>query len=125
MAAMSLRPQLAEAFEQFVSAFMNTAPGEAVDGAYFDLPGTTVYTQVKKPLPEKGKLEVNISNPDVRDKFTWKAEITLDRRAIDIYKHLLINSDGTVVETYGKQVIEVTDETAPEILKQLQVAAEI
>lgn len=120
---MSLSADLVRQFETFVRDFMNNGEGIPVDGAYFDLPGTTVYTQVKKALPDKGKLEVNVSSTEVRDRFAWKAEITLDRRAIDIYKHLLINVDGSVVETYGKRVIPVTDSSAPTILKQLAAAS--
>ncbi|HSX41672.1 MAG TPA: hypothetical protein VLF21_03565 [Candidatus Saccharimonadales bacterium] len=96
-----------------------------VDGDYFDLPGTVVYTQAKKSLPEKGRLEINVSDPSVRDRFTWNAEITLDRRSNDIFKHILLNGDGSVVETYGKRVIEVTDETAAELLNQLATAAKL
>ena len=90
-----------------------------VDGEYYDLPGP-VYSSARLKLDSGGRLEVNLTFPQVQDKFSWIAEITIDDAAEGTYKHVLLQTDGDIVETYGKQVIDVSDMQAAKILESMK-----
>ncbi len=62
-------------------------------------------------------IELRTCNPKAVPPFEWLAEITL--RGAE-YKHYLLRPDQTVVETYGKNVSDVSDESASELLAQLK-----
>jgi hypothetical protein len=61
--------------------------------------------------------EVRLCDEAARPPFEWVAEITL--RGSE-YKHYLLRPDQTTVETYGKQVNDVTEPDAERLLDTLQ-----
>jgi hypothetical protein len=92
---------------------------QPVDGEYYSLPGQTVYTSARLKLPEKGRIEVNLTEAGALSSFSWRAEITLDHAADSNYQHFLLQTDGQIVETYGKQVIPVPEAEAEQTLQKL------
>ncbi len=100
--------------------FSTNRPADPVDGEYYDMPGTTVYTTARQALQTGGRLEVNLTTPDAQKEFSWQAELTIDDLANQRYQHILLQTDGTVVETYGKQVIPVDTGSAQKILADLK-----
>lgn len=108
--------QMLEWARQFSAKYQSSS----VDGEYYDMPGTTVYTTTKLPVPSGGRLEVNLANDTVESSFSWKAEITIDDLEKGIYQHILLQTDGQVVETYGKQVIPADEASSKKIYKRLQ-----
>jgi hypothetical protein len=102
-------------FSDFTAHFIRQFPPVAVDGAYYDLPDTTVYHTHTRPLAAKGRLEVNVVTPEAADAFEWTTEITLNDKATGRFIHLIIRRDGSVVETYGKTVIELTPARSTEL----------
>ncbi len=106
-------------FQKWAEGFCASNDGEPVDGEYYDMPGVTVYKTHKKPLEGKGRIEINCVSPEAQEHFFWKYEITLDDLESNTYKHLLLQSDGQLVETYGKNVSNVDEATASQILRQL------
>jgi hypothetical protein len=119
------QPQIEQEFKVFqdwVREFTGKLEGAPVDGDYYDLPGKTVYTTYRLPLAGKGRLEVNLVNPEVQSSFHWSAEITVDDLEAEIYKHILLQTDNTIVETYGKQVHEVSGEAAKQLMEMIHIA---
>ena len=114
-----MAPNYYEKFHNWAEEFCKNNPGDPVDGEYYDMPGVVVYSTHRKPLEGKGRIEVNSVSPDAQQHFFWKYEITLDDLESGTYKHLLLQSDGQLVETYGKNVNNVDDTSASEILNQL------
>lgn len=106
-------------FQNWAQDFCDSQPGEPVDGEYYDMPGTIVYSTHKKPLTGKGRIEVNCVSSEAQEHFFWKYEITLDDLETETYKHLLLQTDGQLVETYGKNVNTIDDSNASQILAQL------
>lgn len=110
-------------FSRFAAEFAAVFPPAPVDGDYYDLPGTTVYHTHTRKLTAKGRLEVNVVTPEAAEAFEWTTEITLNDKADGRFIHLIIRRDGSVVETYGKTVIELTPGRSTEIrsiLEQLE-----
>lgn len=116
--------QIYQSILKWALEFTQSPATKPVDGAYYDMPETVVYTNTIQKLPEKGRLEVNITEPVAHGAFHWRAEITIDDREQELYKHVLLQLDGEIVETYGKQVIPVSDNQAEEILATLQRLSE-
>lgn len=108
-----------EEFKLWAEKFCNENEGTAIDGEYYDLPGITVYKTHKIPLEGKGRIEVNCVTPEAQEHFFWNYEITLDDLETETYKHLILQTDGKLVETYGKNVNEIDATTASQILNQL------
>ena len=102
-------------FSRFAAEFTAAVPPEPVDGAYYDLPGTTVYHTHTRKLAAKGRLEVSVVTPAAAEAFEWTTEITLNDKAAGRFIHLIIRRDHSVVETYGKTVIELTPPRSAEI----------
>src|SRR4051794_6204888 len=90
-----------------------------ISGEYYDIDQNVYTTSDIKPSLG-GKVEVNLTYPEVQDRFSWVAEITIDDVRDDSYIHLLLQTDGEIVETYGKQVIEVSDTQAEKYLRRVQ-----
>lgn len=103
---------------KWTQSFSHRHNAIAVDGEYYDQPGQTVYTTAKVPLKSGGRVEVSLT-PAVTD-FSWKAEITIDDAANNHYQHILLQQDGSIVETYGKQVIPIDTATATKSLERLK-----
>jgi hypothetical protein len=78
-----------------------------------DLPALTTIA-IKTP---DMIIEVRLCNEAARPPFEWVAEITLRS---DDYKHYLLRTDHTVVETYGKTVTPVNETEAQNLLVILQ-----
>lgn len=114
-----MTPNYYEKFQEWAEEFCKNNPGDPIDGEYYDLPGVAVYTTHRKPLEGKGRIEVNCVSPDAQEHFYWRYEITLDDLETETYKHLLLQTDGQLVETYGKNVTIVDDSSASRILSQL------
>lgn len=114
-----MAPNYYEKFQTWAEEFCKSNPGDPVDGEYYDMAGAVVYTTHRKPLEGKGRIEVNCVSPEAQEHFFWKYEVTLDDTETDTYKHLLLQSDGQLVETYGKNVNTVDDSSASKILNQL------
>jgi hypothetical protein len=109
-------------FSAFATEFCTRFPAVAVDGSYYDLPGITVYHTHTQALPEKGRLEINLTTPEATDEFEWTVELTLKDKRTERFIHLILRCDGSVVETYGKTVIPLTPARSAEIqtlLRQL------
>jgi hypothetical protein len=104
---------------EFVSQFTSSRSLSEVSGEAFGLPPTTVYHTATHPLPGKGRIEVNLTTPDTPDNFEWLAELTIDNRAAAQFIHLIARRDQTIVETYGKNVIEISPARAKAIMKLL------
>lgn len=100
--------------------FTHQPTTKPVDGAYYDMPETVVYTNTIQKLTTGGRLEVNITEPIAHDAFHWRVEITIDDKEQALYKHVLLQLDGQIVETYGKQVIPVDEAGAEAILQLVQ-----
>lgn len=71
------------------------------------------------PTEEK-KVQVNVTTEHAYPAFEWFAEITIDDRSAGNYSHYLLRTDHTLVETYGKNVTDVTQEAAENLLRELQ-----
>jgi hypothetical protein len=106
-------------FLTFVQAFSASHTATPIDGEYYDKPGVMVYTQVLQKLPDRGRIEVNTLTPDAPSTFEWQYELTINQPLNEIYIHLLLRADKSLVETYGKTVNEVDDDRAQEILNIL------
>lgn len=78
-----------------------------------DLPALTTVA-IKNP---DMTVEVRLCDAAARPPFEWVAEITLRG---DEYKHFLLRPDKTIVETYGKTVIDVSDAKASELYSTLK-----
>ncbi|HUC87480.1 MAG TPA: hypothetical protein VMR75_04180 [Candidatus Saccharimonadales bacterium] len=102
-------------FSGFAHSFSSRFPAVAVDGDYYDLPGTTVYHTYTQALPGKGRLEVNLTTPEAAAAFEWTIEITLNDKAAGRFIHIIARRDNSVVETYGKTVIPLTPSRSAEI----------
>jgi hypothetical protein len=96
--------------------FTDRNDSQPIDGEYYDLPGTVVYHTTRNKLEGGGRLEVNLVTESAHEAFSWRAEITIDELATETYQHILLQTDGSIVETYGKQVIPVDTEAAEQIL---------
>jgi hypothetical protein len=112
-------------FTAFAAQFRADHPGTAVDGDYYDLPGTTVYHTATHPLPAKGRLEVNTVTPAAADHFEWASEITLNDKVSGQFIHLIARRAGDVVETYGKTILPIDAARADEILTALEQAQSV
>lgn len=104
----------------FVTEFCAVNSGNPIDGEYYDAPGRIVYTTYSRTLPERGRLEVNALAPKAPDSFEWDYEITIKDRLNDEFIHVLLRRDGSLVETYGKTVLEVDEPRGKEILSHLE-----
>lgn len=106
-------------YSDWAASFCEHSGGQPTSGEYYDLPDLTVYINHKLPLPSKGRIEVNCVCDEATEHFHWIYEITLDDTEGGEYRHLLLQKDGQLVETYGKNVIVVDDNAAESILKKL------
>lgn len=70
----------------------------------------------------KNYLEINLTTLEAQPAFDWLAEITLSTD--DTYRHFLLMKDGRIVETYGKQVIYVSQSDASWLYTELERAAD-
>ena len=109
-----LRP-MHEKLSSFVEAFMTAHPTVDVDGEYYELPGTVVYSTATKTLPNKGRIEVNAIGNTTPADFEWRAEITIKDKEADMFIHMLLRRDDSIVETYGKTVTPVDEARFNEI----------
>lgn len=107
-------------FLAFITPFCQNHPGLPVNGEYYDLPDETVYTTSSMQLPAKGRIEVNTIAPGAPADFEWEYELTIKDKVDDHFVHMIIRHDKSVVETYGKTIIDVTEDRAAEILKLLK-----
>jgi hypothetical protein len=101
--------------QQFAEKLFETGETKATSGEYYDLPDKIVYNTATKKLPPKGRLEANRITPEAKDHFEWLYEITLDDRESGLYRHILLMPDEKLVETYGKKVIPVDEETGQQL----------
>lgn len=94
---------------EIASQIVNTNKTKIVlaDGFPGLVDGTAMLNNIKVG---KGKnyLEINLTTLAAEVAFEWRAEITISTD--DSYKHFLLRKDGSIVETYGKTVLD-TDET--------------
>lgn len=92
---------------------------QPVDGQIYEQSGTTVYHAAVQKLDTGGRIEINLITPEAQG-FSWLAELTIDDAANTLYQHVLLQNDGSIVETYGKTVIPVSDGEAEVILDRLE-----
>ncbi|HVE81072.1 MAG TPA: hypothetical protein VNA68_02990 [Candidatus Dormibacteraeota bacterium] len=83
-----------------------------------ELDGKIIYDSCKATSPE-GPIEINLTRDYARPPFEWLAEITLDGKP---FRHFLLTSEQTVIETYGKQVLPVSEQDAKWLLAVLNSA---
>jgi hypothetical protein len=100
--------------------FSHNDSSEPVDGENYELPGQTVYINTRQKLETGGRVEVNLTTPIAQSSFSWFAEITIDDVESQTYRHILLQTDGQIVETFGKTVTPIDDHEAGEILGLLQ-----
>ncbi len=120
---MSLDANNSPIFSRFLNwaiQFTAGANATAVEGGDYDLPGHTAYTTASMPIVGGGSVEVNLTTPAAQVGFSWQAEISIDDRANSLYRHILLQTDGTIVETIGKNVTPIDDVEAEELLKLAQ-----
>lgn len=115
----STNAQTYESMLKWAQSFSQANEPTPVDGEYYDMPNMTVYTTARRALPTGGRLEVNLTAPAAQSAFSWNMEITIDDIINSKYQHLLLQTDNTIVETYGKQVIPVDNTKAQAILAML------
>ncbi|HUC20792.1 MAG TPA: hypothetical protein VMR98_04845 [Candidatus Polarisedimenticolaceae bacterium] len=106
-------------FIQFAEQFTAANPVIKVTGEYYDLPGQTVYTTATHKLKGGGRIEVNTTTENTPDDFEWKHEITVNDKVEKRFIHLIVRHDNTIVETYGKTILPVSQERATEIMTAL------
>jgi len=106
----------------FAQTFAANREAQPVDGDYYELPGTVVYHTTTQKLPEKSRLEVNTITPEAADRFAWQAEITLNNKVNGDFIHVIIRTDGSAEETYGKTVTPVDAAREREILDAFEAA---
>jgi hypothetical protein len=84
-----------------------------------DLPeDALILYGVKLPYQE-GTIELTLSTPPARPTFEWLAEITI--KTPDTLEHYLLKPDQTIVETYGKTVLNVVEPRAEALLERLKL----
>lgn len=99
-------------------SFHRHYPPQPVDGEIYEQAGTAVYQNSKQVLETGGRIEINLITPEAKG-FSWRAEITIDDAANKLYQHVLLQTDGDIVETYGKTVIPVSPDEAEIIFDRL------
>lgn len=104
----------------FAAKFCRDHPGEPVDGTYYDLPDTVVYTTSTLKLPERSRIEINTITANTPPSFEWQHEITIKDKPTGTFVHVLLRRDGSVVETYGKTILPVDENRGAEILALLE-----
>jgi hypothetical protein len=92
---------------QWSQQFSQHQSAQPVDGDYYGVPGETVYTTARSKVDGGGRVEVNLTTPKAHQNFSWQAEITIDDTTTGTYKHVLLQTNGEIVETYGKTVTPV------------------
>lgn len=98
--------------------FQAKHPPTLINGDVYDVKGDA-YGQSRMPMGD-GRLEVNLVLPEAANEFEWAAEITIDHGKGQGYQHILLQTNGQVVETYGKQVIAKDVAEAEAILEKLR-----
>lgn len=110
--------------EEFAQQFVASRPTTAMDGEYYELPGVIMYHTATLRFPDKGRIEINKLTTAAPETFEWQYEITIDDKPSGSYIHLLLRRDGTLVETYGKTVLQVDNKRAVELYELLQRLSE-
>ena len=103
----------------FAERFTASRPLSPVSGSQFGLGEAVVFHTAVQPLPEKGRVEVNRIAPDAPPSFEWVLEVTIDNRAGGQFIHFIARRDGSLVETYGKNVIPIDHARTTSLLKLL------
>ncbi|TAK89520.1 hypothetical protein EPO04_00170 [Patescibacteria group bacterium] len=93
---------------------------QPVDGQAYNQPGQNIFTQTIIKLPNGGQIDLKLTLPQASSDFEWLAEITVDDTSTGEYKHYLLRKAGDIVETYGKQVIDVSEADAQGLLDYLR-----
>jgi hypothetical protein len=87
--------------------------------AFMDVPVDKVILKSVTLWPsEDKKVQINVTTADAYPAFEWLAEITIDDQTSG-YSHYLLRTDNTLVETYGKNVQDVSPEAAQKLLAEL------
>ena len=96
------------------------SPPTSVDGTDYELPGLIVYHSYRRPLPDGGRVEINIVTAEAAAAFEWSHEITRNDKVAGQLIHLIMRPDGSAAETYGKTVTPITPQRANAILSALE-----
>lgn len=88
--------------DQFVDVPEDAA---AVTEAVFKLPGL--------------KFTVRIVSDIAQPAFEWRAELTFDRGGPD-FRHFLLRCDGEIVETFGREMVPLSDDQTAELISQIE-----
>lgn len=82
-----------------------------------DLPTEELILYGTKLPYYDGTIEFTLATAAAHPTFEWQAEITLKRP--NGIEHYLLRPNHTIVETYGKNVFDVSAERAQSLLKRL------
>jgi hypothetical protein len=93
---------------------------EQTGESFIDVPADKIIVRTMTYWPTEAKrIHINATTADALPAFSWHAEITVDDREAGQYSHFLLQTDGEIVETYGKQVYPVDEATATKLADEL------